>query len=70
MLWLAGAIGLRWSVGMAVGFVPGLGWVLQIMMLVPGIYAAYLAFCQPDSRTDQVYRLSLLTLGFFLGSKL
>jgi hypothetical protein len=70
MLWLAGAMGLRWLVGMAVGFVPVLGWVLQIMMLVPGIYAAYLAFCQPDSRTDQVYRLSLLTLGFFLGSKL
>jgi hypothetical protein len=70
MLWLAAAIGLRWLVGMTVGFVPVLGWVLQIMMLVPGIYAAYLAFCQPDSRTDQVYRLSLLTLGFFLGSKL
>ncbi|NJM48257.1 MAG: hypothetical protein HC860_20510 [Alkalinema sp. RU_4_3] len=70
MLWLAGAIGLRWLVGMAVGFVPGLGWVLPILMLGPGIYAAYLAFCQPDSRTDQVYRLSLLTLGFFLGSKI
>jgi hypothetical protein len=57
-------------VGLLVSFVPLLGWILPGMLLVPGIYAAYLAFCQPDAPTDQVYRLSLLTLGFFLGSKI
>lgn len=69
MLWLAGAIGLRLLMGMVVGVVPMLGWVLPGMLLVPGVYASYLAFCEPDSRTDLVYRLCLLTLGFFLGSK-
>jgi hypothetical protein len=33
------------------------------------VTAAYLAFCVPNSRTDLVYRLCLVTLGCFFGSK-
>ncbi|MFM2431338.1 MAG: hypothetical protein RLZZ511_2551 [Cyanobacteriota bacterium] len=68
-LWVAGAIVLRLLVKSMIYLFPALVVPLNLLMALPAIVAAYLAFCVPNGRSDVIYRLLLLTLGLFLGSR-
>ncbi len=68
--WVAGSIGLRLLFKGLIALMPFLALPLNLLMAIPAIVAAYLAFCVPNSRSDVIYRLLLVTLGLFLGSRI
>jgi hypothetical protein len=68
--WVAGSIALRWVIKGLIYLIPALALPLNLLMAIPAIVAAYLAFCVPNSRSDVIYRLLLVTLGLFLGSRI
>jgi hypothetical protein len=68
-LWVIVAIGLRLVVKSMIYLFPALVVPLNLLMALPAIVAAYMAFCVPNGRSDVIYRLLLLTLGLFLGSR-
>jgi hypothetical protein len=69
MVWVLVAIGLRIVGKLLVGSLPFLAGPVNLLLALPAIVAAYLAFCVANSRTDVIYRLLLTTLGLFLGSR-
>jgi hypothetical protein len=69
VVWVAGAIALRLLLKGVIYLLPPLALPLNLLMAIPAIVAAYLAFCVPNSRSDVIYRLLLVTLGLFLGSR-
>jgi hypothetical protein len=69
-VWVVGAIGLRLAIKALIYLMPLLALPLNVLMAIPAIVAAYLAFCVPNSRSDVIYRLLLVTLGLFLGSRI
>ncbi len=70
VIWVAGAIALRLVIKAMIYAIPWLALPLNLVMAIPAIVAAYLAFCVPNSRSDVIYRLLLVTLGLFLGSRI
>jgi hypothetical protein len=68
-IWVAGSIALRLGLKSMIYVIPVLALPLNLLMAIPAIVAAYLAFCVPNSRSDVIYRLLLVTLGLFLGSR-
>ncbi|MBE9031069.1 hypothetical protein IQ266_15145 [filamentous cyanobacterium LEGE 11480] len=68
--WVLASIGLRLVLKLMLQLIPPLAMPLNLLMAVPAIVAAYLAFCVHNSRSDVIYRLLLITLGLFLGSRL
>jgi hypothetical protein len=68
--WVLAAIGMRLVFKLLVQVLPFLGWPVTVLLAIPAMIAAYLAFCVEDSRSDVIYRLLLLTVGLFLGSRL
>lgn len=69
MLWTLTATGVRLGIQGVIVWIPSLAVPLTLVMLLPAIVAAYLAFFVPQSSTTVIYRLLLITLGLFLGSK-
>jgi hypothetical protein len=69
VIWIASSIALRLVIKGLIGLMPFLALPLNVLMAIPAIIAAYLAFCVPNSRSDVIYRLLLVTLGLFLGSR-
>jgi hypothetical protein len=69
LIWVAGSIALRLVFKGLIALMPVLALPLNLLMAIPAIVAAYLAFCVPNSRSDVIYRLLLVTLGLFLGSR-
>ena len=70
VLWTFSSVGVHIILQVCIQTVPLLSFPLHFVMLFPALFAAYLAFCVPQSSTPPVYRCLLTTLGFFLGSKL
>jgi hypothetical protein len=70
VIWVAGSIALRLLFKAMIYLIPALALPLNLLMAIPAIVAAYLAFCVPNSRSDVIYRLLLVTLGLFLGSRI
>ncbi len=70
VIWVAGSIALRLLFKGLIALMPFLALPLNLLMAIPAIVAAYLAFCVPNSRSDVIYRLLLVTLGLFLGSRI
>lgn len=70
VIWVAGSIALRLVIKGMIYLIPALALPLNLLMAIPAIVAAYLAFCVPNSRSDVIYRLLLVTLGLFLGSRI
>ncbi|OUC16725.1 MAG: hypothetical protein B0A82_00420 [Alkalinema sp. CACIAM 70d] len=69
LLWTLVATGVRLGIQGVILWIPSLAVPLTLVMLLPAIVAAYLAFFVPQSSTTVIYRLLLITLGLFLGSK-
>jgi glutathione S-transferase len=69
IVWVLVSIGLRIVGKLLVGSLPFLAGPVNLLLALPAIVAAYLAFCVANSRTDVIYRLLLTTLGLFLGSR-
>jgi hypothetical protein len=69
MVWVLVSIGLRIVAKLLVGSLPLLAGPVNLLLALPAIVAAYLAFCVANSRTDVIYRLLLTTLGLFFGSR-
>ncbi len=69
VIWVAGSIALRLLFKGLIALMPFLALPLNLLLAIPAIVAAYLAFCVPNSRSDVIYRLLLVTLGLFLGSR-
>ena len=70
VLWTFSSVGVHVILQVCIQTIPLLYLPLHLVMLFPALFAAYLAFCVPQSSTPPVYRCLLTTLGFFLGSKL
>jgi hypothetical protein len=70
VVWVVVSIGLRLAIKALIYLIPVLALPLNVLMAIPAIVAAYLAFCVPNSRSDVIYRLLLVTLGLFLGSRI
>ena len=70
VLWTFSSVGVHVILQVCIQIVPLLSFPLHFLMLLPALFAAYLAFYAPESSTPPVYRCLLTTLGFFLGSKL
>ena len=70
VLWTVSSVSLHVIFQVCIQIVPLLSFPLHLVMLFPALFAAYLAFCVPQSSTPSVYRCLLTTLGFFFGSKL
>ncbi len=70
VLWTFSSVGVHVILQVCIQTIPLLSFPLHFVMLFPALFAAYLAFCVPQSSTPPVYRCLLTTLGFFLGSKL
>lgn len=70
ILWTFSSVGVHVILQVCIQVVPLLSFPLHLVMLFPALFAAYRAFCVPQSSTSPVYRCLLTTLGFFLGSKL
>lgn len=68
--WVLVSIAVRLVIKQLVHLIPMLGMPMALLMAVPAIVAAYLAFCVHNSRADVIYRLLLVTLGLFLGGRL
>lgn len=68
--WVLAVMGLRLLLNLAMQVIPAVALPLNLLMTVPAILAAYLAFCVHNARSDVIYRLLLLTLGLFLGGRL
>ena len=70
VLWTFSSVGVQVILQVCIQTVPVLSFPLHFVMMLPALFAAYLAFYVPRSSTPPVYRCLLTTLGFFLGSKL
>lgn len=70
LLWTLAAAGLRIGLSFLIGAIPFLAMPIGLLMFVPAIAAAYLAFFVPQSSPALLYRLLLVTLGLFIGGKL
>jgi hypothetical protein len=68
--WILASIGLRLVLKLLLQFLPMLAWPTHLLLALPALVAAYLAFCVAHSRSDVIYRLLLITVGLFLGSRL
>jgi hypothetical protein len=68
--WVLAAIGLRLVLKLLIQLLPILAWPTNLLLALPALVAAYLAFCVEHSRSDIIYRLLLMTVGLFLGSRL
>jgi hypothetical protein len=69
-IWIVAAIGGRLLLKGLILLIPVLSLPLNILMAIPAIVAAYLAFCVEQSRSAVIYRLLLITVGLFIGSRL
>lgn len=67
--WMIAAIGLRMVLKIIMLVIPAIAWPLNIVMALPALVAVYLAFCVENSRSDVIYRLLLITVGIFIGSR-
>ncbi len=70
LVWVLATIGLRLVLNVVIQVIPVVAGPLNLLMAIPAILAAYLAFCVENSRSDTIYRLLLVTLGLFLGGRL
>jgi hypothetical protein len=68
--WVLASIGLRLVLKLLIQLLPILTWPTHLLLAIPALVAAYLAFCVEHSRSDVIYRLLLMSIGLFFGSRL